>query len=211
MRHPDGYQYKEVDEKASKYALPATLWIPVAAVSVEAIRKYVGDPEQGSQRDPSKALVVTTPGVGQFPFDDLPVWDLPFAERLHSQKQLWVHIDYTGYRRFYRSEFPDVDGTDIVVDHICNRRFARQLGYEYIRLIDVSRGANSSSGRGPESEGVKFLDSDAGVKTAQRAKTPIQYADTVDIAKMLNIKTGGFPLNAVRDLHKYLEPNRTKP
>lgn len=205
MSLPEGYQYKEVDDKASKYALPATLWIPIAAVSVDAIRQYVGDPEQSTRRDLSKALVVTTPGVEQFPIDDLSVWNLPFAERLHARKQLWVHIDYTGYRQFYKSEFPDIEATDMVVDHICNRRFARQLGYEYIRLIAVSRGVNSSSGRGPESEGVKFLDSDAGLKTAQRARTPIQYADTVDIAKMLNIKTGGFPLNAVRDLHKYLE------
>ena len=206
MRRPDGYQYKDVDEKASKHALPATLWIPIAAVNVEAIRKYVGDPEQGARRDPAKALVVTTPDIGQFPFDDLPVWDLPFAERLHSQKQLWVHIDYTGYRGFYRSEVPEIDEADSVVDHICNRRFARQLGYEYVRLTAVSRGVNSSSGRGPEFEVVKYRDSEAGSEMAKPAESPIQYADPADIAKMLDIKTGGFPLKAVGDLLKNLYP-----
>ena len=80
------------------------------------------------------------------------------------------------------------------------------LGYSYVRLMAVSRGANSSSGRGPESEGVKFITSVEGRKTAKRARTPVQYADPADIAKMLNLQTGGFPLNSVRDLLEYLGP-----
>ena len=207
MPVPRGYQYRAVDTDASKFALPPSLWIPIAAVSVDVIREYVGQPHETTRRDPSKAVFVTVAGDERPPFNDLPIWKMPLAGHLHDRRQAWVHVDYSGYRSFFASVFPEINDTDWVVDHVCNRRFARALGYAYVRLIAVSRGANSSSGRGPESEALKFITRAEGLKTAQRARTPVQYADPADIAKMLDIQTGGFPLNSVRDLLAYLGPS----
>ena len=112
MPVPHGYQYRAVDTDASKYSLPPSLWIPIAAVSVDVIREYVGQPQRNSKRDPAKAVVVTIPGDGHAPFDNLPVWKLPLAEHLHDRRQAWVHVDYSGYRSLFAAVFPEIDDTE---------------------------------------------------------------------------------------------------
>lgn len=101
------------------------LYIPVGARDTNAIETYVGrilaPLAQGS---PSKALLVEAHEPDE-PDDRLAIWGHPGAAILHYPRQVWVHVDYTAYRRAYMRGFPDVDLTGFVLDHIMNRRVAR--------------------------------------------------------------------------------------
>lgn len=115
-------------------------------------------------------------------------------------RQLWVEVDYRNYREAYRRFFPEMPVSDFVVDHILNRRLARALGYRYIRLIHVSRGVNSSSGRGSEYDVINY-ENPEGLEAERFKESPHQifYAAPDDLLKMLNLKVGAFPLNNLRD------------
>ena len=136
------------------------------------------------------------------PKNNRKVWRHERAELINASRQCWVHVDYPypDYREAYAECFPDIDLSSFVVDHIRNRRLARRLGYNYIRLIHVSRGVNSSSGRGEESSTINY-NNPAGLSRFVQSNHNVSYADPADLLKMLNIKVGGFPLNNVRDKH----------
>ena len=79
-----------------------------------------------------------------------------------------------------------------------NRRVARLKGFRYLRIVPISREANSSSGGLSEKWAVAYHGTPDMVATNKRLGTLIQYADLADIVKMLNIKTGGsFKLNNI--------------
>jgi hypothetical protein len=118
---------------------------------------------------------------------------------LHHSQQVWVHVDYRGYRAAYTKAFPDEPLNELVLDHILNRRMARAMRFDYLRIVPISRGANSSSGGLPEKWGVAYQTSFEMLRINAQRQSFIQYADLGDIVKMLNLKTGGALQDAVNE------------
>src|SRR4051812_35318916 len=96
----------------TRSALPECLHIPIAAVDERAITTYVGDIELVlAEGSPHRALLVRVKEPP--PIDTrLPIWRLPASAILYERRQVWVHIDFAGYRRAYKKAFPDetIDG-----------------------------------------------------------------------------------------------------
>jgi hypothetical protein len=99
--------------------------------------------ERLSRGSLDKALLVEAHEPEE-PDERLAIWQHPGAEVLHCSRQVWVHVDYRSYRRAYVRAFPDVDLTSLVLDHVMNRRVARLKGFAYLRIVPISREANSS-------------------------------------------------------------------
>ena len=175
-------------------SLDSCLIVPVAAKSIQSIEKYVGEITMCSKNE--KYLFVDFEPLAQK--NNLPIWQEKRAEWIHIKRQCWVHVDYTGYRKCYKSCYEELGIGGMVIDHIMNRRFARQLGYNYIRLIHVDRSVNSSSGRGQEYDVINY-NNPKGLKKFKVAKNEISYADPSDLLKILNEKVGSFPLDNLRD------------
>ncbi len=211
----------ELDLKAVQMArrfgnLPRCLWVPVAATSLEAISRYIGVVQEVLATWPSGpcAVIVRPQRLGHeglgCPLRP-PVWDLPESAAFHEPEQLWVHVDFDQYLDAYRKVFPDYnpDQQDLVIDHIENRREARLRGYSFIRLLHITRGVNSSSGRGVERVGVIFY-SDPELRKhsapLQAAQGEIRYAGIEDLVKMLGIKMGGQSFDGLRDSLHLFEP-----
>lgn len=184
-----------LDINAQTHGLPHCLITPIGAKSIKAIVQYVGEITEAMKDN--RALIVTVEPLE--PPNGFGVWSHPRAHLINATKQIWVDVNYANYSRYYRDKWSETDLPGYVVDHIMNRRFARILGYKYVRLLHISRGVNSSSGRGPENESVEYQVSDVNSEYKKLSKAIISYADPSDLLKMLNIKTGGFPLDAVRD------------
>ena len=185
----------EVDEYAKEkaihvYALPPCLHIPIAARNESAIERFIGHVDAIlTPASPNKALLIhpyQTPAANL----NLPIWQLKEAAILHHPKQLWVHVDFAGYRKAYAKAFPDEDLTGLVLDHVMNRRMARLMGFNYLRIIPISRAANSSSGGLPERWGVDYHSTPEMIEKNRTSPAHLQYADLGDIVKMLNLKTG---------------------
>lgn len=121
--------------------------------------------------------------------------------RLHPPSQVWVHVDYNGYRGAYLAfglTIPD----GYFLDHVQNRQEMRlrDLTHPWLRLCPVRRGVNTSGGSVQGGEGME--------KEYLRTAVPqgriiadhlIIYADPMDLTKMLNIEPGTRPLDGVRD------------
>lgn len=116
---------RQIDQHAiripqSSGLLPC-LYVPVAARDTDAIERYVGNIVEGlSRRSTSKALLVEAYEPDE-PDMRLAIWQHPDVAILHQPRQVWVHVNYTAYRRAYRRAFPDDDLTDLVLDHVMNR------------------------------------------------------------------------------------------
>lgn len=174
-----------------RWALPPCLHIPIAARDECAIETYIGKIQSVlSSGKPNRALLI---GIHETPELDkrLPIWRLKEAAVLHCHSQVWVHVDYSDYRKAYFRAFPAQNMSDIVIDHVMNRRVARLKGFEYLRVIPISREANSSSGGLSEKWAVALHTASALVDQNRQNLAFIQYADLADIVKMLNMKTGG--------------------
>lgn len=185
----------EIDEFArrmaiERFALPTCLHIPVAARDEAAIRTHVGRVVDVITRgDPNNALLVEVePPERNL---KLPIWQIPSSEELHSRRQLWVHMDFRGYRAAYSAAFPENAIGDRVLDHVMNRRVARLKGFNYLRIVPISRAANSSSGGLSEKWAVSENESERMRIKNSSSPARIQYADLADIVKMLDLKTGG--------------------
>ncbi|MGC4093869.1 MAG: hypothetical protein QM756_39385 [Polyangiaceae bacterium] len=87
--------------------------IPIAAMSLAALRQHVGPvtPVAGTRDD--NALIVE-PG--------------------DHRRQVWVKPGYSGYRGAWRHVHVHIPA-QMDVDHIFNRARASALGYEYVRLF----------------------------------------------------------------------------
>jgi hypothetical protein len=142
------------------------------------------------------------------PDDRLSIWSLPAAAVLHYTQQVWVHVDYSGYRRAYIRAFPDADLTDFVIDHVMNRRVARLKGFKYLRVVPVSRAVNSSHGGLSERWAVEYHSSPRMVKLNKASQAVVQYADLSDIVKMINMEGGGSLIEIVNEAQKLVDlPN----
>jgi len=87
---------------------------------------------------------------------------------------------------------------------------ARAMLFDYLRIVPISRGANSSSGGLPEKWGIAHQSSSETVHINAHRKSFIQCADLGDIVKMLNLKSEGALQVAVNEAQSLVrEP--TKP
>lgn len=86
-----------------------------------------------------------------------------------------------------------------------NRRVARLKGFEYVRLVAISRGANSSSGGLCEKWAIAYHGTPDMRATNAASAAKIQYADIADLVKMLDIKTGGGVMDAVNEAQKLVD------
>lgn len=176
------------------------LHIPVGVRNRDAIEHFVGSVihEFKSVND-TPMFVVSLHNVDSVDLR-LPVWQLAAAAQLHAKVQVWVHIDSRRYRHAFREAFPDVDLRGKDVDHVMNRDIARLKGFDFVRLIAISRAANRSSGSVSEKWGIAEQR-----KSTRRSDARVQYADIADIVKMLDIKTGGGVMDAVNEAQALFE------
>jgi hypothetical protein len=181
------------------------LYVAVAARDQGAIETYVGKIIGSLTHDgSSKALLVYAHDPGKLD-DRLAIWDVPEAIVLHAQMQVWVHVDYTAYRRAFRRAFPDANLSEFVVDHVMNRRVARLKGFTYLRIVPISRGANSSHGGLSEGWGVAYHSTPQMREKNRASLAAVQYADLADIAKMLNLQGGGSLMDGVNEAQKLVD------
>jgi hypothetical protein len=198
---------RAVDEIANERGLrymPAGLLIPIAAKSEHAITKYIGTiSDVITKSEPNNALLVV---IDEMPIinERLAIWKLKESTILYSHKQVWVHVDYKGYRQAYQKAFPDENIKGLVIDHIMNRRVARLKGFNYLRIIPILREVNSSSGNMTEKYGYGYHSSNEMKRINNESGPYIQFADLADVVKMLNIKTGGSFQDGVNEAQKYL-------
>lgn len=198
---------RAIDEIANERGLrcmPAGLLIPIAARDENSITKYIGTISRVIVKsEPNNALMVAVDEMQQLN-ERLAIWELKESSILCSPKQVWVHVDYKGYRKAYQKAFPDEDIKGFVLDHIMNRRVARLKGFNYLRIIPISRVANTSSGNVTEKYGHEYHNTTAMKKINSESTQFIQFADLADVVKMLNIKTGGSLQDGVNEGQKYL-------
>ncbi len=181
------------------------LYVPIAARDRCAIEEYVGKIQAPlTPRSKKKAFLVEA-YEAEKPDTRLPIWQLPAAAVLHDPRQLWVHVDYTGYRRAYIQAFPDTDLADFVIDHVMNRRVARLKGFKYLRVVPVTRAVNSSHGGLSEKWAVDYHSSPRMIEINRESKAVVQCADLSDIVKMINMEGGGSFMGIVNDAQKLVE------
>jgi hypothetical protein len=194
------------DVALTRYALPLCLHIAVAARDEDAVERFVGHIETVlMSTGQSKALLVRAYDAPA-PDTRLPIWEQPGVAMLRATRQVWVDVDYRAYRRAYAAAFPEQDLGGLVLDHVMNRRVARLKGFRYLRIVPISRAANSSSGGLSEKWAIAYHGTPDMVVTNKKLGTFIQYADLADIVKMLNIKTGGSLQDAVNDAQALVRP-----
>lgn len=185
--------------------LSPCLYAPIAARNTNAIEKHVGRIVRGlSRHSPSKAYLIEA-HEPEKPDQRLAIWRHPGAPILHYPHQVWVHVDYNNYRPAYGRAFPDMDLTDLVLDHVMNRRVARLKGFDYLRLVPISRAANSSHGSLSEGWGVEYHSSPRMRVLNKASQAAVQYADLADIVKMLNIEGGGSFMANVNEAQKLVD------
>jgi hypothetical protein len=200
---------RPIDEHATRIPmasrLPPCLYIPVAARDTTAIETYVGRiAGQLAPSAPGRALLVEA-HPPEKPDPRLAIWDVPGAAVLHFPRQVWVHVDYRAYRRAYMRAFPDSDLTGLVLDHVMNRRVARLKGFAYLRIVPISRGANSSHGSLSEGWAVEYHSSPAMREKNRLSQAAVQYADLADIVKMLNLQGGGSLMDNVNEAQNLVD------
>jgi len=182
------------------------LYVPIAARDINAIETYVGRITDGlSQRSPNKALLIEAYEAEE-PDERLAIWQHSRAAILHYPRQVWVHVDYRDYRRAYVRAFPDVDLTSLVLDHVMNRRVARLKGFAYLRIVPISREANSSHGGLSEGWAVEYHSSPRMREINRTSQAMVQYADLPDLVKMLNMEGGGSFMANVNQAQKLVDP-----
>jgi hypothetical protein len=201
--------FRVIDEHAIRIpresGLLPCLYVPVAARDRNAIERYVGKVVTPLTHDGSdKALLVHAHDPGELD-QRLAIWDVPEAIVLHAHTQVWVHVDYAAYRRAYQQAFPDVDLKAFVLDHVMNRRVARLKGLTYLRIVPISRAANSSHGGLSEGWGVAYHSSPRMREVNRASLASVQYADIADIAKMLNLQGGGSLMDGVNEAQKLVD------
>ena len=187
--------------------MPACLHIPIAARDLNAIKTYVGDiVSQLSPRAEFKALMIAAHNTAS-PDTRLPIWSLPESSLLQNKTQVWVDVNYTGYRAAYARAFPDSSLNGLVLDHVLNRRLARMKGFSYLRIVPISRATNSSHGGLSERWAVDIHDKPRQTYDNSVSKAQIQYADVADIAKILDLGGEGRFMEGVNKVHELIKLN----
>lgn len=181
------------------------LYVPIAARDENAIERYVGRiATHLATGSPSKAMLVEAHEPEKADMR-LAIWGLPESAILHYPRQVWVHVDYRDYRGAYIRAFPDVDFSHLVMDHVMNRRVARLKGFTYLRIVPISRAANSSHGGLSEGWGVAHHSSPRMMELNKASLASVQYADLADIVKMLNMEGGGSLMDIVNEAQRLVD------
>lgn len=182
-RIPDDAAYQQA---MREWAIPECLHVPVVAVDEKAITDHIGDIVQ--VLSPRRALLVA---IDPPPERDtrLPIWTYPGADVFFEPLQVWVSPSYTRYRHAYVRAKGHESVSGKVLAHVYNRRMATLRGYGFVRLVPVSRRANSSAGF-TETWGVDLAGADLGARRLARGLR-IQYADLSDLLVMLDVSLGG--------------------
>jgi len=181
------------------------LYVPIAARDRNAIEVYVGRVLQELAPNSSHPALLVEAYQPEKPDPRLAIFDLPESAILHAPRQVWVHVDLRAYRRAYLQAFPDCPLAGLVLDHVLNRRVARLKGFQFLRIVPITRGANSSHGTLSEGWAVDHHSS-PDMRARNRASLAVvQYADIADITKMLSIKGGGSYMDNVNDAQKLVE------
>ncbi len=83
---------------------------------------------------------------------------------------------------------------------------SKVMGYNFVRIVSISRGANSSCGTLAEQWALNYQSTPEMRKRnrLKRNKQFIQYAELTSIVKILDIKTGGGVMDVVNEAHKLL-------
>lgn len=203
------------------FGLTPDLFVPIAAASIKAIETNVGTVKKTllGRKRPINAVVVEVQPPPRNPL--VPLWCQPEADRsyrrLHPSTQLWVHVDYSGYRRAWkRLGFSEL-GSKVVLDHIRNRAAVRISGYRhpFVRLCPVSMETNTSSGLDIGQEGMEKVELRKLEQQPDHIRrrmehclsAPIVLADPIDLTKMLDIPPGLSELQGTASILKlfYLE------
>ena len=185
-----------IDLQAPNHNLSNSLLTPIAAMNLDAISKHVGNFKFIDGTNQQALIVDWQPYDNDF---NEKFNEFHFVERIHQPQQVWVTVDYKNYRKTYFELFTNIEkSNNLVVDHIFNRRLARIWDYKYIRLIDVDRSINSSSGRGQEAFGVDLMKDDDAYRAKVRDRD-ISYADPFDLVKIVNLPVGKKPFWNVAD------------
>lgn len=188
------------------FALPTCLHVPIAARSEEAIERFIGSIEGIiSPGSPNRALLVER--YRPAPRDPrLKIWQMDGAATLHTSQQVWVHVDYSRYRQAYAQAFPHLSLRGKVLDHVLNREVGRLKGFPYLRIVPISRAANSSSGGLSERWARDYHGTPEMRKKNATNPAQIQHADLADIVKMLDVKTGGALQDPVNEAQAWVRP-----
>jgi len=207
-----------IDDKAQKFGLPKSLIVPIAARSVDSIEKYVGTVVERivGRSGRINAIAVIPYGWPPQKEANIALWtharSSEFEQQLHPKQQVWVHVDYSGYRKAYiRFGLPRIPA-NYVLDHVQNREAVRlrQYSHPYLRLCPISRKVNTSGGTNTGGEGMEkeFLrslpdQSEAVQESVRNAlMCDIVYADPMDLTKMLDIPPGTQVLAGVGEFLK---------
>lgn len=188
-----------------RFALPECLHVPVAAASEQAIMDYVGQVKRVlATGKPNKAFLVEVDPPLQRDLR-LPIWKEVNSLVLHKTAQVWVHVNYSGYRRAYKKAFPEEDISQMVLSHCMNRRHANIKRFQYVRIVPTSRATNSSSAFS-EAWGIETYSKLIANRPPERNQAHIQYADLVDLLVMLDLKVGGGVMEAVNIAQQLITP-----
>ena len=169
-----------------EWVVPECLHVPVAADDESAITDHIGDIVRVYHPDGhwSSPLIHHRSATSGYRFGPVLCASV-FFEPL----QVWVNPSYTRYRQAYVRAKGHESVSGKVLAHVYNRRMAMLRGYGFVRLVPVSRRANSSSSF-TEQWGVELAAADLGARRRQRGLR-MQYADLSDLLVMLDINLGG--------------------
>jgi hypothetical protein len=189
----------EIDPQAYTASLPPCFITPIAARSIGGIQKYLGRVEYINPTLTDAFIVHFQKYQQPNNFD---IWNHPRASLINGEKQLWVDVNYTDYRKVYSEVFPEVLLTkDIAIDHLMNRKLTSAFEYKYIRVLHIDKSINTKHGttyetlaiRGDKHDKVsKELKIASHIEKESEAQKnqQIQYADTFELAKILNLPCG---------------------
>ena len=189
-----------------EWALPPCLHVPIVAIDEAAIHDHIG--EIVSVLSPGRALLVAVDPPPDRDFS-LPIWEHPNVENLFEPLQVWVSPTYTRYRPAYRRAKGDAAVEGAVLHHVYNRRSAVLRGFGFIRLVPISRRANSSSSF-TEQWGVS-LNTPERIARLKARNLKMQFADLGDLMAMLDIDLGGGVQEAMRLGQNLVEPRGLRP
>ena len=99
-----------------KYGLPRCLHIPIAARDIASIERFIGNVMPIFHQDSAMRAVQVAVDAPEEMDERLIVWDMANASLLHRTPQVWVHVDYRGYRQAYQKVHPDEDVSHLVLD-----------------------------------------------------------------------------------------------
>lgn len=200
-------EYFPICKEASKHALPDSMLVPITAKSTEDIELYIGKiTDSIIGKDGIVNAMKIKPYVTSADYNDsVPLWNEKdstyYEQQLFPKEQIWVHVDYTNYRSAYLKLSSFEIPPEYVLDHIKNREAIRLRNYShpFLRLCPISKIANTNSGgkygmEGMEKKHLKSVDVNSD-RFKNLLKQGVEYADPMDMTKMLNIPTGTLSLH----------------